>query len=67
MRHRNELGLGHLPFHHLVDQADDLARLGVPLGLELGVNQLPIDGDLEAASVRWDEVEFLDHVLELLE
>ena len=56
-----------LLFYHLVNQADDLARLRVPLVLQLGVDQLAVDTHLKAASIRGDERHVLDHVLELLE
>ncbi len=37
------------------------------LGLELGINQLPVHADLEAAPVRGNERDAFDQVLELLE
>ncbi len=39
----------------------------MPLGLQLGVNQLAVDGHLEAATFGRNEGQALDQVLELLE
>ena len=54
-------------FHHLVDQADDLAGLRMPVGLQLGVHQPIVDGHFKATAIRRNERDPLDQVLEMLE
>lgn len=48
-------------------QPDDLARFGVPPGLEFGIYQRIVHLDLEPASGRWNECQALDLRLELRE
>ncbi len=55
-----------LPFRHLVDQAHNFAWLDVPLGLQLGVNELAVHCHLETPAVGGDHGEAVDHMLELL-
>jgi hypothetical protein len=50
-------------FNHLRHQFDDLARLGVTIGLQFRVNQFPVHHDLEPASVRGNQRHRFDGVL----
>ena len=55
------------PFDHLVDKAHDLARLHMPFGLQLGVDQLSVHRHLETTAVRGSKRETIDEVFELLQ
>lgn len=56
-----------LAFHHLVDQADHLTGLDMPLGLQLREKKPAVNGNLKASAIRGDQGDRLDHMLELLQ
>jgi hypothetical protein len=49
------------------DQLRHLARFGVAVGLQLGIQQLPVDADLEAAPIGGDDRQRFDLRLESFE
>jgi hypothetical protein len=56
-----------LSFDNFGYQIDHLAGFGVAVGLQLGIDQLPVHADLEAAAIGGDQDHRLDQVLELFE
>ena len=64
---RKDFGLRILLFDDLTHQIDNLARFGVTVGLEFGIDQRFVHLDLEPASVRGNQGQVLDVVLELFE
>jgi hypothetical protein len=48
-------------------ESDHLPRFGVASGLEFGIDQFIIDGNLELTTVRWHHGQFVDLELELLQ
>jgi hypothetical protein len=47
------------------DRLEHLLLVGELAGLELGVDQLAVDGQLETTAARWDQFEVADLLLEL--
>ncbi len=64
---RKTLRLRILLFDDLTHQINHLARFGVTVGLEFGIDQRFVHLDLEPASVRRDQGQVPDVVLELFE
>jgi hypothetical protein len=52
---------------HFFHQPDDFTRFGVPAGLEFGVYQFIVDGDLVPPAVGWDQGDRFNFRLEALE
>jgi len=59
--------LSRYPFGELLDQADNLARVGVAPGLELGEDHLVVHANLEPASTGRNKRDILDLGFEICE
>lgn len=53
--------------NHLRDETENLPCLGMTLGLQFGVDQLPVRADLEPAFARGDKNQHLDDMLVILQ
>ena len=56
-----------LRFQIIPHQFSDLTRIGMPVSLQLGIQQLLIDRKLEPASIRWYQGERLDLRLKFID
>jgi len=61
------VGKGSRLFVRGSDRLQDLVGIGVPAGLLLGIDEVPIDYDLVDAAARRDQLQISDLMLELFE
>ena len=53
--------------YHFSHQSQDLPGLGMAMGRQFRIDQLPVDSHLELSIIRWDEFDLFDQVLILFE